>query len=57
MLALLGFSSLFLLAAPGRAQPSQSRLLIDDFHDQSSLAHWQFSNGAEFPGANGSLSF
>jgi len=56
MLALLGFSSLFLLATQGRAQPSQSRLLIDDFHDQSSLAHWQFSNGAEFPGANGSLS-
>jgi hypothetical protein len=29
--------------------------VIDDFHDRSSLAQWQFSNGAEFPGAAGSL--
>lgn len=34
---------------------SQERL-IDDFDGSNGLQHWSFSNGAEFPGASGTLS-
>jgi hypothetical protein len=51
----LSVAAFFLLAVPGLAQAGQSELMVDGFSTKSSLSHWQFSNGAEFPGARGSL--
>lgn len=49
-------SLLLLLSAVGIMQAGQAAFLVDDFQKSSSLSNWQFSNGAEFPGAAGSIS-
>jgi hypothetical protein len=54
--ASLSTAVLFLLTVPALAQVGSSGMLVGDFHNRSSLAQWRFSNGAEFPGASGSLS-
>ncbi|MBV9268085.1 MAG: hypothetical protein JO061_18095, partial [Acidobacteriaceae bacterium] len=45
-----------LLIGVGQIRAGQTAFLVDNFANSSSLRAWQFSNGAEFPGASGSLS-
>ena len=47
--------ALLLFASP-KWECQVSGLFIDDFDGSKKLHHWSFSNGAEFPGASGTLS-
>src|SRR5579863_8769018 len=48
--------SKLLLFAAFSSQSQDAALLIDNFDGSNKLRDWTFSNGAEFPGANGRLS-
>jgi polysaccharide biosynthesis protein PslG len=54
--ARLFFTIVLLAWSASSSQAQVQGILIDNFDESKKLQHWGFSNGPEFPGANGMLS-